>query len=205
MFDSFACSAVAAPVLATWPPADRLRPGFAAHVFAWCAVAAAACALVNVLAFVLKAPAGLSAVAAWGGRPAEAAHVPWATGLSVVWFAVSVVGVLLGWRRYRASLRGTSQDVAHPDSEHGEDDVVVVPDDRVEAFALPGRPVAEVAHLVERAADEEAALAAFGRPVGLVAMGSGVVPRRMAAVAGREVRRRWALAVPVLLAASTVV
>ncbi|WP_211359794.1 M56 family metallopeptidase [Actinocorallia herbida] len=276
-------------LLVTWPLADRLRPAFAARVFAWSAVAAAVCTTTNVVAFALKALAELPVVAGWGGWSAEVvkadtAHVPWATGLSVVWFAVSVVAVLLGWRRYRASLRGAWEEVDHLDAGEGEgDEVVVVPDDRVDAFALPGRPDAEgrvvvttglrdalserqyaavlaherahldgghhqlvwftrlaayaqpllwplvkkVAYLVERAADEEAArvtgsradvaraiahaaLAVNGagpsaRPPGLLAMSSGVVPRRMAAMTGPEVRRRWLLGMPVLLAASTIV
>ncbi|MDX6744049.1 M48 family metalloprotease [Actinocorallia sp. A-T 12471] len=300
MFDHFAYSVLVAPalvLLGAWLLADRLKPAVAVKVFAWSAVTAAACATVNVLAFVLKAVSELSAVAAWGGWSAEVvkadtAHVPWATGLSVVWFAVSSVAVLVGWRRYRASLRAAWEEIDHieghlepGDLEPADADVVVLPDDRVDAFALPGKSgdegrvvvttglrdalaapqfaavlaherahldgghhqlvwftrlsayanpllwplVRRVSYLVERAADEEAARAtgsrgdvaraiahaalavketgAGPRPPGLLAMSSppGVVPRRMAAMTGPEVRRRWLLGVPVVLAASTIV
>ncbi|MCD0449780.1 M56 family metallopeptidase [Actinocorallia sp. API 0066] len=289
MFDHFAYSVLAVPVLVlcgTWVLTDRLQPVVAARIFAWSAVTAGASSAVNVFVFMLKAVTELPSVAAFGGWSheivkADTAHVPWVSLASVIWAVLSGIAIAFGYRRYRASLRNAWAQV---DDLGDTGEVVVLPDARIEAFALPGRPgedgrvvvteglrgalsdreyaavlaherahlsgdhhrlvwmtrlsayaqpalwplIRRVGYMVERAADEEAARvtgdrgdvakaiarAALARKdmgtantAGMLAMSapSGAVPRRMAAMMGPAVARRWLLAAPVLIAVSTVI
>ncbi|GLW90666.1 membrane protein [Actinokineospora globicatena] len=287
MFDHFAWSVLATPVLVlviAWLLVDRLRPDLAARVFAWSAIAAAVASTVNLAAFALKALAELPSVATWGGWSyqrvvADTAHVPWVSWLSLVWLVAVVVLGARTWRRHRADLRAVAVDCPT------DDGLVLVPDARIAAFAVPGspghivvtsglrdllddrqfdavvaherahldgghhrlvwlarlaavanpvlRPVArQVEYLVERAADEVAAVAigdreqvgrAIGhaalaasaagsaRPAGsLMALGAtpGIVPRRVAALfaPGRDGGRAlWTSVLLPLLAVGTVV
>ncbi|GLZ42194.1 M48 family metalloprotease [Actinokineospora sp. NBRC 105648] len=145
MFDHFAWSVLATPVLVllgAWLFADRLRPDLAARVFAWSAVVAACASTVNLVVFGLKALAELPAVAALGDWSAavvvaDTAHVPWVSWVSAVWACAAVLVVAVRWTRRRRLVRAARAEV---DWLEPDGDVVTVDDERIEAFALPGRP-----------------------------------------------------------------
>lgn len=288
MFDHFAWSVLATPVLVllgTVLLADRLRPDLALRVLAWSAVVAATASTANLVVFGLKALAELPPVAALGDWSsaavvADTASEPWVSRLSLVWAVTVGVLVTAQCVRRRRVVRATRAEV---DWLCPRGDVVTIADERVDAFALPGRPgrivlttgmldvlddrqraaviaherahlagshhrllwftrlaatahpllrpvAHRVAYLVERAADEAAA-AELGdrrdvaRAIGVVALAAsarvpsarasglpsalgttpGAVPRRVTALMAPQERRRWPVAVPVLLAAATVV
>ncbi|MET1075917.1 MAG: M56 family metallopeptidase [Umezawaea sp.] len=145
MFDHFAWSVLATPLLVALGAhllIDRLRPESALRVFAWSAVVAAAASTVTLLLFAVKALVEVPAVAALGGfspEPvvADTAHVPWVSWVSLTW--VVLVAVMTGWRWHgrRAALRAARAAV---EGLPPRGDLVTVADDRVAAFALPGRP-----------------------------------------------------------------
>ncbi|MDG4797354.1 M48 family metalloprotease [Micromonospora sp. WMMD1082] len=291
MFDHFVWSVLVAPVavvVAARLLARRFRPDIAAIALAWSAVVAAAASAVNLATFALKAFAELPAVARrfdWSDHVvrADTAHVPWVSWFSLVWLLVAGVAVTRAWvvhrramvsaRRYDRLLPGTY--------------VVVLDDDSVDAFAVPGDPghiivtrgmrdaldeqqyeallaherahlvgrhhrlvllvalaaavhpvfrwlLREVEYLVERAADEYAAVAVgsrrtVARAVGAAALaatgrrrhaaalglapsrpelgGAGVVPRRVASLlaAPPVLRSPVIVGVTALMAAGTVV
>lgn len=280
MFDHFVWSVLVVPALVSIAVrllADRLPPGRAAHAVAWSAAVTAAASLVNLALFALKALAQIPAVGdvfGWSARTVydDTAHVWWVPLFSVVMLAVSVVAVSVKALRHHRTLAEARR------YSDGTATVLMLPDDRPQAFAVPGRPgrivvttgmreqlsdnqldaviaherahldgghhrlvaladLAAAAHpalwwvarhvgyLVERAADEQAALAvgnrrtvahAIGRAslaaAGTVALGlhaagrGGVVPQRVASLLDPPQPRasRWR-AVPVLLAASSLV
>ncbi|MBM7774382.1 Zn-dependent protease with chaperone function [Actinokineospora baliensis] len=142
MFDHFAWSVLATPVLVlvvSWLLVDRLRPDLAARVFAGSAVVAAAASTVNLAAFALKALAELPVVASWGGWSHQrvvddTAHVPWVSWVSLGWLIAVVILGTRAWLVRRRQFRAVSGDWTD------SDDVVVIDDPRVDAFAVPGRP-----------------------------------------------------------------
>ncbi|MBL7498026.1 M48 family metalloprotease [Frankia sp. CNm7] len=309
MLDHFVVSVVVAPLLVligTSLLADRVRPEVAAPVIAWSALVVASASFVNLVLFGLQAVAEFPRVAALGGWSSEMVRagtepVAWVPEAALAWVVAATLAVAYGCRRHRRALGAAWSTVdglglgglggGGGDGGDGRDggrdsDVVVVDDERVEAFALPGRPgaagrvvitsglretvdsrlyeavvaherahlarrhhrlvwrvrlagllqpilwpvISRVDYLVERAADEAAARSvgdrddvaralahtalaslgpgrASGRRMGPLAMNSspGVVPRRIAAIMSPAQTRRWLLAVPLLLAAGTVV
>ncbi|MCE7003624.1 M56 family metallopeptidase [Kibdelosporangium philippinense] len=289
MFDHFVVSVVAVPLVvwfAMWLLADRLRPDLAARAFAWAAIVAAASSVLNLLSFALKALAEIPAVADLGGWSyqvvlADTAHVSWVSWFSFAWTVFIVVAVI--WQVWRHS---RAMHSAHTQAGmlESEGEVVIIPDRRVDAFALPGAPgrivvtrgmrdtldeaqyAAVVAHerahlvhnhqrlvwlarlaavihpalipvvrkvefLVERAADEQAAIelgdrGCVARAIGLAALAAsarpavtsrvgplmmavsaapGVVPGRVKALLGPGQVRRWQVVVPAALALGTLV
>ncbi|MGW4215022.1 M48 family metalloprotease [Lentzea sp. NPDC004789] len=144
MLDHFLWSVLIAPVLVVTGGtvlADRIRPDLAVRVLAFSAVAAAAMSTVTLLAFALKASAELPVVARWGGWSvdvvvADAVQAPWVLWLSVVWTAVVVCAVTVASVRRRRVLREVRAEVGWLDA--GDGDVVLVEDERVDAFAVPG-------------------------------------------------------------------
>lgn len=145
MFDHFAWSVVVVPLAAlavVWLLGDRLRPDLAAKCFAWSALAVAGAAGLNLVAFALKALAEVPAVADAGGWSreivvADTAHVPWVSWLSLGWVLVGSGAILVVVRRRR---RAVLSGQLEADLIECDQDVVIVPDSRVDAFALPGRP-----------------------------------------------------------------
>ncbi|HEV7975444.1 M56 family metallopeptidase [Amycolatopsis sp.] len=145
MFDHFAWSVVVAPlivVLATWALGGRLRPDFAAWAFAWSAAAAAAASTLNLLVFALKALAEIPVVAALGGWShdtviADTVHVPWVSWLSLGWLVFIAGAVLIALRRHVRAMRAARREAGLLGAGQ---DVVILADDRIDAFAVPGRP-----------------------------------------------------------------
>nr|WP_052477911.1 M56 family metallopeptidase [Kibdelosporangium sp. MJ126-NF4] len=145
MFDHFVVSVVAAPLivlLAMWLLADRVRPDLAARAFAWSAIVAAVSSALNLLSFALKALAEIPAVAGvgeWSYQVVldDTAHVPWVSWVSFAWTVYIVVAVIWQTRRHSRAMRSAYREAAGLDAD---DDVVIIPDRRVDAFALPGDP-----------------------------------------------------------------
>lgn len=142
MFDHFVWSVVVVPLLvlcAAHLLSDRVRPDLAATTFAWATAAAGVMAGVNLVAFALKALAELPAMARLGGWShetvaADTAHVPWVSWLSLLWTIAAAAAVALAFRRRRHALRAAHQlNATLPES--GE--VVVIPDESLDAYALP--------------------------------------------------------------------
>ncbi|GIF98873.1 M56 family metallopeptidase [Catellatospora citrea] len=142
MFDHFVWSVVVAPALVSIAVrliAERLAPGRAAQAVAWSAAATAAAGMANLFVFTLKAVAQLPAVGTVFGWSAhtvyqDTAHVPWVPLLSVVLLAASVAAVTVTALRHRRVLARARH------LTDGSATVLVLPDDRPEAFAVPGRP-----------------------------------------------------------------
>jgi Zn-dependent protease with chaperone function len=142
VFDHFAWSVIVAPVLvsiAVRLVADRLPPGRAARAVAWSAGATAAASIANLLVFTLKAVAQLPGVGTLFGWSAhtvyqDTEHVAWVPILSVALFIASVAAVSVKARRH---LRVLAEARRFTD---GTATVLLLPDDRPEAFAVPGRP-----------------------------------------------------------------
>lgn len=142
MFDHFVWSVIVAPALVSIAirlTADRLPPGRAAQAVAWSAGATAAASIANLLVFTLKAVAQLPAVGAlfgWSAHTvyADTEHVAWAPILSVVLLIASVTAVSIRARRHRRVLAEARRFT------DGTPTLLVLPDDRPEAFAVPGRP-----------------------------------------------------------------
>ncbi|GAA1413022.1 M56 family metallopeptidase [Catellatospora coxensis] len=142
MFDHFAWSVLVAPALVSIAlrlVADRLPPGRGAYVVAWSAAATAAASLANLLVFALKAVAQVPAVGTAFGWSAhtvhqDTAHVAWAPILSVGLLTASVTAVSVKARRHRRVLAEARS------LTDGTATVLVLPDERPEAFAVPGRP-----------------------------------------------------------------
>ncbi|GAA2358370.1 peptidase M48 [Catellatospora methionotrophica] len=142
MFDHFLWSVIVAPVLVSITVrllADRLPPGRAARVVAWSAAATAAASIANLTLFTLKAVAQLPVVGAlfhWsaGIVYADTADVAWAPTLSAVLLATSVIPAVLKARRHRRVLAEARR------YSDGTATVLTIPDERPQAFAVPGRP-----------------------------------------------------------------
>ncbi|ONI77954.1 hypothetical protein ALI144C_31645 [Actinosynnema sp. ALI-1.44] len=145
MFDHFVVSVVAAPLvvlLAVWLLADRLRPDLAARAFAWSAIVAAVSSALNLLSFALKALAEIPAIARAGDWSYQVvlddtAHVPWVSWFSFAWTVFIVAAVIWQVLRHSRAMRSAYRE-AELLGAGGE--VVIVPDQRVDAFALPGKP-----------------------------------------------------------------
>jgi Zn-dependent protease with chaperone function len=145
VFDHFVWSVVVVPfavLTAAYLLADRLRPELAARVFAWSTVAAGMAAAVSLLSFALKAAAEVPAIARAGGWSSEkvaadTAHVPWVPWLSLSWCVAAGIAVAVAWRRRRGALASAAR---YARDLPGDEQIVVVPSDEADAFALPGRP-----------------------------------------------------------------
>lgn len=144
MFDHFAWSVLVVPLLvlaAAHLVADRLRPDPAARVFAWTTFAVGVSAGVNLLSFALKAPAELPVIATLGGWShhtvlADTAHVPWVSWLSALWCTAAAIAVTIVLRRRSRALHAADQIAT---TLPGDAEIVIVPDESVDAFALPSR------------------------------------------------------------------
>ncbi|WP_144122659.1 M56 family metallopeptidase [Catellatospora sichuanensis] len=142
MFDHFVWSVLIVPVLVSIAVrllADRLPPGRAARAVAWSAAATAAACIANLLVFTLKAVAQVPAVASWFGWSArtvydDTAYVAWVPVLSAVLLLASVTAVSVRTRRHLRTLAEARRYI------DGAASVLVLPDDRPQAFAVPGRP-----------------------------------------------------------------
>lgn len=140
MFDHFVWSVVVSPpliVIAAYLVAGRLAPARAARVLAWSAAVVAAASMANLTVFALKAVAEVPAVAGalgWSSAVvrADTAQVPWVSWGSLV--LVVAAAASMGWthRRHRRDLRA-AQGFSRP-----RDGVLLVEDDAVTAFAVPG-------------------------------------------------------------------
>ncbi|MDT3439360.1 MULTISPECIES: M48 family metalloprotease [unclassified Pseudofrankia] len=154
MFDHFVVSVLVAPLLTligTWWLADRIRPDLAARVIAWSSVVVATASFVNLLAFAFKALAETRQVASIGNWSsaivrADTEHVAWVSAVALAWASLATLAAADGYRRYRRALStawstvdGLTVDEPTLDGLAGDGEVVVVPDERVDAFALPGR------------------------------------------------------------------
>lgn len=143
MFDHFVWSVLVVPMMflsATHLLADRLRPDLAVRVFAWSTVATGSAAAITLVSFALKAFAELPVIARFGGWSnqavlADTARVPWVSWVSLSWCVLGAGAVLIIGRRRRRALRQAARFGA---SLPGSTEVVLVPDESVEAFALPG-------------------------------------------------------------------
>ncbi|MEU8075085.1 M56 family metallopeptidase [Catellatospora citrea] len=142
MFDHFVWSVIVAPALVSIAirlTADRLPPGRAAHAVAWSAGATAAASIADLAVFTVKAVAQLPAVGAlfgWSAHTvyADTERVAWVPILSVVLLTASVAAVSVKARRHRRVLAEARRFT------DGTATVLVLTDDRPEAFAVPGRP-----------------------------------------------------------------
>ncbi|WP_062428247.1 M48 family metalloprotease [Herbidospora daliensis] len=142
MFDHFVVSVVVVPPLAVLVAAlvaGRLAPALAARVLAWSAIVVAVAGIANLLVFVLHAVAEVPAVAhlmGWSDRvvAADVAGVPWVPWLCVPLLAAAAASMAWTHRRHRRDLRA-GRLFPRPDG-----DVLLVDDDAVTAFAVPGRP-----------------------------------------------------------------
>lgn len=142
MFDHFVWSVVVIPplfVAVVRLLADRLSPSVAAVVLAWSSAAAAVASLVNLTVFALKALAELPAVAGWFGWSSQVvvddtAHVPWVSWLSVALLLAAIVSVAHRWVRQRRVLAAAREQLP------ADGRLLIVPDEAVAAFAVPGQP-----------------------------------------------------------------
>ncbi|GAA4078762.1 M48 family metalloprotease [Nonomuraea soli] len=140
MFDHFVWSVVVSPpliVVAARLVAGGLAPARAARVLAWSAAVVAAASTANLAVFALKAVAEVPAVAGvLGWSPevvqADTAQVPWVSWASLVLVVAAVASVGRTHRRHRRDLRA-AQVFSRPG-----DGVLLVEDDAVTAFAVPG-------------------------------------------------------------------
>ncbi|GAA1621844.1 M56 family metallopeptidase [Catellatospora bangladeshensis] len=142
MFDHFVWSVLVAPALvavAVRVLADRLAPGRAARVVAWSAAATAVGSMINLLVFTLVAVAETPAAAeafGWSARTVhdDTAQVAWVPWLSVALLAGAAGAVAVRARRHRRTLAEARR------YSDGTATVLVLPDARPQAFAVPGRP-----------------------------------------------------------------
>ncbi|MGX6601293.1 M56 family metallopeptidase [Micromonosporaceae bacterium Da 78-11] len=166
MFDHFVFSVLVCPVLvavAVRLLADRLRPERSV-TFSVVSIAAAALAcLANLTAFALKAGAELPAVADRFGFSAtvvraDTAYVPWVSGLSVALLLSALAGLGRVWRAHRRDAAFARRYAALP-APDGQ--VVLLDDQRAEAFAVTGRPGRIVVTTGMRAALDDTQYAAL--------------------------------------------
>ncbi|MGK5681187.1 M56 family metallopeptidase [Actinoplanes sp. URMC 104] len=143
MFDHFVVSVVICPVVVAltvrWL-AGRLRPEAAVtFLVRSLAIAAAAC-LTTLAAFAVKAVAELSVTGSlfhFSDRVvrADTAAEPWVSWLSVALAAAAVTGITRVWHVHRRDVAYARRWSALP-ARDGR--VVLLDDDRAEAFAVPG-------------------------------------------------------------------
>jgi Zn-dependent protease with chaperone function len=135
VFDHFVWSVLTVPaivVLALWAFGDRIRPDLAAPAFAWAAVVAAGASALNLLALTVKALVEISAFGDWSSWAVVSVYLPW---VALVWVLVLARAVVLQVRRYSRAMRSARRRAGAAGEE-----VVVIGDARIDAFALPGRP-----------------------------------------------------------------
>ncbi|MFC7534868.1 M48 family metalloprotease [Actinoplanes sp. GCM10030250] len=143
MFDHFVWEVVICPVVVAFAIsylADRLRPERAAIFLAVSLAAAAAASLVTITAFALKAIAELPAAGPLLNISdeyvrADTAQEPWVSWLSLAMTIAAVAGLARVWHTHRRDTRFARRWTARP---AGSDRVLLVDDDRAEAFAVPG-------------------------------------------------------------------
>ncbi|MEV4414926.1 M48 family metalloprotease [Catellatospora sp. NPDC049609] len=142
MFDHFVWSVLVVPALISITVrllADRLPPGRAARTVAWSAAATAAASIANLVVFTLKALAQTPVAGAlfgWSTETvyADTAQVAWVPVVSSVLLAGSGAAM---WRTVRRHRRTIAEARGYADGSGG---VLLVPDARPQAFAVPGRP-----------------------------------------------------------------
>lgn len=142
MFDHFIWEVVVCPAavaVAARYLADRLRPSAALTFLVSAMATAAAASLLTLIAFALKAAAELPATGAlfhFSDRyvRADTAAVPWVSWASVAMLAAAVAGLGAVWRRHRRDLRFARRYAGLP----ATGGLVLLDDDRAEAFAVPG-------------------------------------------------------------------
>ncbi|MFC5823597.1 M48 family metalloprotease [Nonomuraea insulae] len=121
--------------------ADRLPPSPAAAALAWSAAGAALASLLNLVAFTVKAAAEIPFVAGrfgWSYQVviADTGHVRWVPWLCAILLVSAAVAVRTVVKRHRG---GRSQALRLTASATG-DQVILVPSEKIDAFAVPGRP-----------------------------------------------------------------
>ncbi|MEU4422458.1 M56 family metallopeptidase [Actinoplanes sp. NPDC024001] len=142
MLDHFIWEVVVCPAViavAARYLADRLRPAAALTFLVTAIAAAAAGCLVTLTAFTLKAAAELPATGAllhFSDRyvRADTAAAPWVSWLSVAMLAAALAAMAVTWRRHRHDVRFARRYATLP----ATDGLVLLDDDRPEAFAVPG-------------------------------------------------------------------
>ncbi|MBW8487481.1 M56 family metallopeptidase [Actinomadura parmotrematis] len=156
MFDHFVWSVLVVPVLLVGTaalPARRLAPATGAAALAWSAFATALAAVAVLAAFTVAAAAEVPAVAARFGESSrtvadDTAHVPWVTWLSAALLAAGLVAAARVRRRHRRG-RSVARRFAGLPADRA---IVLVDDEAVDAFAVPGRPGRIVVTTAMRAA-----------------------------------------------------
>lgn len=166
MFDHFVWEVVVCPLLvavAVRGLADRLRPEAAATFLVTALTAAAAACLATVTAFAVKALAELPAVASPlrlsdAYVRADTAQEPWVSWLSLAMTVTAVTGLTRVWRRHRRDTLYARRWTSMPDTG---DRIVVLDDDRADAFAVPGPDARIVVTTGMRAALDDTQYAAL--------------------------------------------
>ena len=166
MFDHFVWSVVICPVLvvvAIRYLADRLRPEAAAIFLVTSLSAAAAASLVTLTAFAVKAfaelPAGGDLLRISDGYVrADTAREPWVSWLCLAMVLAALAGIARVWRAHR---RDTAYARRFTTLPTGDGQIVILDDDRVEAFAVPGAGGRIVVTTGMRAALDDAQFAAL--------------------------------------------
>ena len=141
MFDHFIWSVVVCPAVVALVVrllADRLRPEAAVRLLVTSIAVAATASLVTLTAFGLKALAELPATGAWLGFSdrvvrADTAAEPWVSWLSLAMLLAAVAGLGRVWHVHRRDT-GFARRYADLPATGG---VVLVDDERAEAFAVP--------------------------------------------------------------------
>ncbi|MDI6099520.1 M48 family metalloprotease [Actinoplanes sp. NEAU-A12] len=166
MFDHFIWEVVICPLLvaaAIRYLADRLRPDAAATFLVTALAAAAAACLVTVTAFAVKALAELPAIASPlrisdAYVRADTAQEPWVSWLSLAMTVAAVAGLARVRRRHR---RDTAYARRYTGLPATGDRIVLLDDDRAEAFAVPGPDARIVVTTGMRAALDDTQYAAL--------------------------------------------
>ncbi|MEV0896034.1 M48 family metalloprotease [Actinoplanes sp. NPDC049802] len=143
MFDHFLWEVLICPVLVVFTIrylADRLRPEAAAFLLVTSLTAAAVGCLVTLGAFTLKAVAELPLTASPLGISdayvrADTAGEPWVSWLAVAMLLTAQIGLARVWRTHR---RDTAYARRYTGLPTVDGQVVILDDDRAEAFAVPG-------------------------------------------------------------------
>ncbi|MEV6303282.1 M48 family metalloprotease [Actinoplanes sp. NPDC051861] len=143
MFDHFIWEVVICPLLlalAIRLLAERLRPERAARLLVASLAAAAAACLITLAAFALKAFAEVPAIAARLNISdayvrADTAQEPWVSWLSLAMTIAAVAGITRVWHVHRRDTAYARRFTTVPTAEGR---VLVLDDERAEAFAVPG-------------------------------------------------------------------
>ncbi|WP_328472663.1 M56 family metallopeptidase [Actinoplanes sp. NBC_00393] len=143
MFDHFVWEVLVCPalvVLAIRYLADRLRPETAATFLVTSLAAAAAGCLITLVAFGFKAFAELPAAGAFlhlsdAYVRADTAREPWVSWLSLAMVVAALAGLARVAHTHRRDTRFSRRYLALPVVDG---DVVLLDEDRAEAFAVPG-------------------------------------------------------------------